>query len=72
GSVSAKLSVYFQRLGIDATCVSLRHRFVSRLYATNQHDLRMAQELAGHANIRTTAGYAKANMDRASEFVDKL
>jgi site-specific recombinase XerD len=42
---------------VDATLHQLRHRFATRLYA-ECGDLRVVQELMGHCNPKTTAGYA--------------
>jgi hypothetical protein len=43
--------------GIPATLHQLRHRFGSRAYQ-GSHDLRLVQELLGHASPEMTAGYA--------------
>jgi len=42
--------------GSPATLHSLRHRFLTQAYQVS-HDLRLVQELAGHASITSTTGY---------------
>jgi len=49
--------------GAGCTLHQLRHRFGSVLYQQTR-DLRMVQELLGHADPATTAGYAA--WDRAA------
>lgn len=46
--------------GIAATLHQLRHRFGTEAYAASR-DLRVVQELMGHASPVTTAGYAAVN-----------
>lgn len=35
----------------------LRHRFASTAYVQARHDIRAAQELLGHASVKTTQVY---------------
>lgn len=55
--ISQKSSTYLHRIGIDASIHQLRHRFGTAIYAASK-DLRVTQELMGHASPITTAGYA--------------
>ncbi len=54
--VSAKINAFLDRCGIDATAHQLRHWFGTEVYRGTR-DLRLVQELLGHADISTTAGY---------------
>src|SRR5690606_18513249 len=54
--ISRRGSRYLSDLGINETLHSLRHWFGSRTYQECQ-DIRVVQELMGHANPVTTAGY---------------
>ncbi|MGO9874650.1 MAG: tyrosine-type recombinase/integrase [Acidimicrobiia bacterium] len=62
---------YFRSRGITATMHQLRHHFGTALYRQS-HDLRLTQELLGHADPRTTAGYAAWSSDRAAAAVIAL
>lgn len=57
-TVSHKIASYLHDLDIEATGHSLRHRFLTQLYQQT-HDLRMCQDVAGHASPDTTARYTK-------------
>jgi integrase len=70
-SISRMVTRHFQALGIDSSCNELRHRFLTEYYGATK-DIRSTQELAGHVNIATTAGYIAINVDDAGEVVDKL
>lgn len=70
-SVSTLGNRYLHSLGIDATMHDLRHAFVSWVYGET-HDLRLAQELARHADPRTTAGYAALMDERTVAVVRDL
>lgn len=52
------------QLGVRATLHTLRHRFATRVYAMSR-DLRVTQELMGHANPSTTSQYAAYSPDAA-------
>ncbi len=55
-----------QDCGIDATGHQLRHYFATEVYAFSK-DIRVTQELLGHANPATTAGYvAYSHVDAAA------
>ncbi len=48
---------HFAELGIDGRAHALRHRFGTETYRASR-DIRVVQELLGHASPQTTAGYA--------------
>jgi len=56
-SVSHKVGGFLRDCGIPASCHQLRHRFATAVYAVS-HDIRVTQELLGHASPATTAVYA--------------
>jgi integrase/recombinase XerC len=45
----------------------MRHTFASKLLERSSGDIRMAQELLGHAKPETTAGYTRVRADRLRE-----
>lgn len=55
--VSNAANTYLHGIGIAETLHQLRHRFGTRAFAVHK-DLRIVQELMGHASPQTTAGYA--------------
>lgn len=55
-TVGIAISRYLKELGIDATAHQLRHWFATEVYA-HGHDIRVTQELLGHSDPSTTAGY---------------
>ncbi len=55
--VSELANRYLRSAGAGATFHQLRHRFGTAIYASSR-DLRLTQELMGHSNPSTTAGYA--------------
>jgi len=58
--------------GTTATLHSLRHRFGTVLYRESGHDLRLVQEMMGHASPDTTAGYAAFDRVSAVSAVESL
>lgn len=62
---------YLHSMGIDATTHQLRHRFGCRLYAQDP-DLRMVQEMLGHASVATTQIYTDWSRERAAAAVAAL
>jgi integrase len=56
-NLSSIANRHLRDVGVEATLHQLRHRFATRLYA-ECGDLRVVQELLGHASPRTTAAYA--------------
>jgi integrase len=56
GRVSHLCNDYLHGLGIEHTLHSLRHYYGTSMYGASK-DLRMTQEVMGHLNPNTTAGY---------------
>jgi len=54
------------------TCHSLRHAFATEVYRESGNDLRLVQELLGHASPRTTARYVLVDDDAARTVVRGL
>lgn len=69
--VSATVARYFDELGLDATAHQLRHWYGTHVYRVSR-DLRLTQQLLGHASPVTTAGYAAASMDEAANVISRL
>lgn len=69
--VSREVSLYLSDLGIGATAHQLRHWFGTHAYRSC-HDLRVVQELLGHANPTTTATYADWSRTEARRAVAAL
>jgi integrase/recombinase XerC len=69
--LSRHVAVYFDDIGIDATAHQLRHWFATRTYAASL-DLRVTQELLGHASPTTTAIYTQFSQPAAAEAVFAL
>ena len=71
GRVSQVANNWLRSAGIDATLHQLRHRFATSAY-TDSRDLRMVQELLGHAHPQTTAVYAGWDQAEASAVVARI
>lgn len=71
GVVSQAGNLHLHECGIDETMHQLRHRFGTVGYQETG-DLRELQELLGHAEINTTAGYAAHSNPRAAALVDAV
>jgi len=69
--VGTKIGVHLHRLGIEHSAHHLRHRFGTQLYAKT-HDLRLVQDLMGHADPKTTAGYVSVAADAGAKAVELL
>jgi integrase len=57
--------------GTAATLHMLRHRMLTCLYKQT-HDLRLVQEIAGHASTQTTAGYAAYDQQTAFTAIEAI
>lgn len=69
--ISRRVAAYLDGLGIEATGHQARHAFGTRAYRASKN-LRAVQELMGHADPATTAGYAAVTIDDLSSVVDAL
>ncbi len=70
-SVSNTIGRHLRALGIDSTPHQLRHYFGSAIYRRTR-DLRLTQELLGHAFPSTTAIYAAWDVSAGEEVVRSL
>jgi integrase/recombinase XerC len=69
--VSKLSNQHLHALGITDTFHSLRHRFGTRAYGA-EFNLRSVQELLGHSNINTTAGYAAVDSTALARTVNAI
>jgi integrase/recombinase XerC len=69
--VSQLAGEHLRSCGVEASLHQLRHRFLTMAYRSS-HDLRVVQELAGHANPSTTAGYAAYDRESAVAAVESI
>lgn len=69
--VSREISLYLDGVGVAATAHQLRHWFGTHVYRTSR-DLRVTQELLGHASPTTTAIYADWSREEGRRAVDGL
>ena len=69
--ISNIVSEYLHDQHLPMTLHQCRHRFATDAYRAS-HDLRLVQELLGHANPATTAGYAAFAPADAVTVVDRL
>lgn len=70
--VSRRTAWFFECLGHEGvTMHQLRHSFGTRTYRHSKN-LRAVQELMGHADPATTAGYAALDVEAAAEVVEAL
>jgi integrase len=69
--VSQLVNRHLHGLGLAATMHSMRHRMLSQAYQGTL-DLRLVQDLAGHADPRTTSGYAAYASESAVKAVEGL
>lgn len=67
-TVSATANRYLHAIGIDETLHQFRHRFGTRAY-DGVRDIRVVQEVMGHASPNTTAGYVAFSSARAQQAV---
>ena len=69
--VSRRVGAYLDGLGIDATAHQARHFFGTEAYQASKN-LRAVQELMGHQDPATTAGYAALSADDLGDVVAAL
>jgi integrase/recombinase XerC len=70
-TVSELGNLYLHSIGIPESMHQLRHRFATQLYQETR-DIRLVQEVMGHASPRTTAGYAAVSGVEAADAVARL
>ena len=70
-TVSHEVARFFKNEGISATAHQLRHWFATQVYASTR-DLRLTQELLGHASTQTTAVYTSVDTVSAAAVVRNL
>lgn len=70
--ISHLVNRHLKDCGTDATLHQLRHRFATQAYRTSGKDLRAVQELLGHRDPATTAGYAAFDSAAAVRAVNAL
>ena len=70
-SVSARVGRYFRSIGLNDTLHQCRHAFATAVYRESL-DIRLTQELLGHASPTTTARYAAWAPERAAAVVCAL
>lgn len=69
--VSKYANTHLHGLGFPDTLHSLRHRYATALYFASR-DLRLVQDLMGHASPATTAGYTAWDRRAATLVVSQL
>jgi integrase/recombinase XerC len=69
--ISQLASRHLHECGVAATLHQLRHRFLTQAWRVT-HDLRLVQELAGHASPVTTAGYTLVDNPEAVAAVEAI
>jgi len=69
--ISVLVADYLRSVGVDATAHQLRHWFGSALYQRT-HDLRLVQEMMGHATPQSTAIYTAFDRQEARNGIAAL
>lgn len=70
--VSATCNAYLAEVGAGASLHQLRHRFATQALHCSGGDLRLVQELLGHASPATTAIYTAWAQDKAAGVIAAL
>jgi integrase/recombinase XerC len=71
GRVSCIVNLFLHDIGLAVSLHQLRHRFGTTTYKASR-DLRVVQELMGHASPVTTAGYADWDREDAGAAVEAI
>lgn len=69
--LSQHFNKWLREVGVEATAHQLRHWFATNLYRST-HDLRLTQEMLGHADPKTTAIYTAFDRSQAAQAVATL
>ena len=70
-SLSQDFNRFLRSAGVTGSAHTLRHWFGTNLYKQS-HDIRLTQEMLGHANIVTTAIYTAFDHRAATEAVSAI
>ncbi|MFC7657990.1 tyrosine-type recombinase/integrase [Pseudonocardia benzenivorans] len=70
-AVTKRVRTHLVSLGLPFSCHSLRHRFATQVYQRSR-DLRMTQDLLGHATPATTQVYAQWDFRAGASVLDEL
>jgi integrase/recombinase XerC len=70
--ISQMLRAHMYGCGVNASAHQLRHSYGTEMYRRSGGDLRMVQDLMGHASPVTTAGYAAWDQNKAAAVVATL
>ena len=70
-ALSQNFNYFLRSAGVTGSAHTLRHWFGTNLYAQS-HDIRLTQEVLGHANIVTTAIYTAFDHRAATEAVSAI
>lgn len=70
--VSKVANEFLHKVGVPETLHQLRHRFGTQVYRASGHDIRLTQELLGHASPAVTAIYVEVDQTAAARFVDAI
>jgi integrase len=71
GLISHLANCHLHEAGVNASLHQLRHRFLSQAWRAS-HDIRLVQDLAGHASPQTTAGYTEVDRPEAAAAVEAI
>jgi integrase/recombinase XerC len=71
GALSKRANAYLRDRGIESKFHALRHYFATSVYQASL-DLRLTQELLGHASPTTTAVYAAWDASKAADVIGRL
>lgn len=71
-TVGLLISEHLRACGVNATAHQGRHSFATSLYEVSGGDLRVVQEMMGHASPATTAIYAAWSPERAASAIADL
>jgi len=68
---SVLMNRFLHGIGITSSAHTLRHAYGTSIYGLSQGDIRLVQDLLGHADPATTAGYVAASAARGAAVTDR-